>query len=433
MGWAEQSARPDSISQYYLVYLGEAAETVESAIARLERCELSQRVSDPAWATATDTAHRIKGNAAMYNQAELGLAAERVEHAMRSETSGAETADRLNVLRGFAQHIRMTCADIRAADATKVATPDTSVARVASAPAVVEPVPARAVAPATATARSDLTIPANTPRRAPDLTLKRRRVVIAYSDPWVSELMASMFDPTIEAHSASDADELMKLVAQVVPDLVLMEDGFGRFVGDGDATGADDGTSKSDNLGLLRSLLSHPALPDVFVAFPPNSPERIAQALSLGVVGFSEDPLDVLSLAEFVNERLKDTAPSVLVVDDDPVVRDLLRRILGSAGMQVHTASDGLEALDKLSEITPDLVLLDRFMPRLEGGTVLYEIRNKVNLKSTPVLILTAMANQGEAKSWFDRGAADFIPKPFDPEEVLMRVRRHIGANSKVA
>ena len=65
-------------------------------------------------------------------------------------------------------------------------------------------------------------------------------------------------------------------------------------------------------------------------------------------------------------------------------------------------------------------------MPRLEGGTVLYEIQNKINLKSIPVLILTAMVNQGEAKSWFERGAADFIPKPFDPDEVVMRVKQHL-------
>jgi len=65
-------------------------------------------------------------------------------------------------------------------------------------------------------------------------------------------------------------------------------------------------------------------------------------------------------------------------------------------------------------------------MPRLEGGTVLYEIQSKINLKSIPVLILTAMVNQGEATSWFERGATDFIPKPFDPEEVLMRVKQHL-------
>jgi len=122
-----------------------------------------------------------------------------------------------------------------------------------------------------------------------------------------------------------------------------------------------------------------------------------------------------------------------LVVDDDPIVRDLLNHTLSSGGLKVDTACDGLEALTYLSTHTPDIVILDRFMPRLEGGTVLYEIQNKINLKSIPVLILTSMVNRGEAKNWFERGAADFIPKPFDPEEVLMRVQQHLDTSQKVA
>jgi len=118
--------------------------------------------------------------------------------------------------------------------------------------------------------------------------------------------------------------------------------------------------------------------------------------------------------------------------DDDPMVRNLLEYSLKSAGYKVETATDGLEALTYLATDTPDLILLDRFMPRLEGGTVLYEIQSKINLKSIPVLILTAMDNQGEAKSWFERGAADFIPKPFDPAEVVMRVKQHLNSSQRI-
>ena len=102
-------------------------------------------------------------------------------------------------------------------------------------------------------------------------------------------------------------------------------------------------------------------------------------------------------------------------------------------GLNVDIAGDGLEALNYLGQTRPDLVLLDRFMPRLEGGTVLYEIQNKINLKSIPVLILTSMVNHGEAKSWFERGAADFIPKPFDPEEVVLRVKQHLNKRYNAA
>jgi len=140
-----------------------------------------------------------------------------------------------------------------------------------------------------------------------------------------------------------------------------------------------------------------------------------------------------LEIVDSARKYLDQPPQSVLVVDDDPMVRELLKHSLASGGLIVDTASDGIEALSYLSQKTPDLILLDRFMPRLEGGTVLYEVQNKINLKSIPVLILTAMVNRGEAKSWFERGAADFIPKPFDPEEVLMRVKQHLEAKQRLA
>ena len=162
-------------------------------------------------------------------------------------------------------------------------------------------------------------------------------------------------------------------------------------------------------------------------------PEAIAEAISFGVDGFSEDKLEILDIVNSARAFIHKPAKSVLVVDDDPVVQQLLTQALKSAGLQVDTAKDGLDALNYLASTTPDLVLLDRFMPRLEGGTVLYEIKNKINLKSIPVLILTSMVNQGEAKNWFERGAADFIPKPFDPEEVVMRVKQHLDKRYNAA
>ena len=171
----------------------------------------------------------------------------------------------------------------------------------------------------------------------------------------------------------------------------------------------------------------------VFLAFDADTPEAIAQAISLGVDGFSEDKLEILDVVNSVRKLIHKPAKSVLVVDDDPVVQQLLTQALKSAGLNVDTAKDGIDALNYLSENTPDLILLDRFMPRLEGGTVLYEIQNKINLKSIPVLILTSMVNQGEAKSWFERGAADFIPKPFDPQEVVMRAKQHLDRKYNAA
>ena len=390
LGWAATDPRTPTVAPYYAGYLEEAHGTITGVLSRLADGACPKDALDP----AVDWAHRIKGNAAMYGRAELGLYAERVEATLREQASRPE--NQLSVetvhetLQGFAARIESTRAALIKSD------------NEAEAELVIMPTPAPAAV------------------FAPRLR-ERPRLVVGYADPWIGDLVASMLDGEFEVVGATNPEAVLEAVERLSPDLVVLEDGMGAVSGDG------------DTFDLLGRLLSHPALPDVYMAFEPGQPERVARALGLGVVGFTEDRFALLELCDFVRGHLARTQPSVLVVDDDPVVRDLLRRILGSAGVAVRTAGDGVEALDMMDAHAPDLVLLDRFMPRLEGGTVLYEMRSRINLKSTPVMILTAMANQGEARSWFERGAADFIPKPFDPDEVLLRVRRQLGAKLKAA
>ena len=152
----------------------------------------------------------------------------------------------------------------------------------------------------------------------------------------------------------------------------------------------------------------------------------IAEALSLGVVDYFENSFDILPVALRIKEIIQKDKPRVLIVDDDSAVRSLLRHRFETDDIEVETANDGVAALKYLETHTPDLVILDRLMPRLEGTAVLYEIKNKINLKSIPVMILTAMSNRNEASEWFKRGAVDFIAKPFNPDEVLMRARKYI-------
>ena len=224
--------------------------------------------------------------------------------------------------------------------------------------------------------------------------------------------MASLLDPEFSVISCHTKDDVFRNIKNIPVDLLILENSF----------------CDESGLDLLKGLRAAQDTQNllVFIAFDADMPEAIAEAISLGVDGFAEDKLEILDVVNSARALINKPAKSVLVVDDDPVVQQLLSQVLKSAGLNVDIAEDGLQALNYLAQNTPDLVLLDRFMPRLEGGTVLYEIQNKINLKSIPVLILTSMVNQGEAKSWFERGAADFIPKPFDPEEVVMRVKKHL-------
>lgn len=111
----------------------------------------------------------------------------------------------------------------------------------------------------------------------------------------------------------------------------------------------------------------------------------------------------------------------ILVVDDDQAVRDSLARSLHYSGYEVTTASDGLEALAKLSAIRPDAVIMDVMMPRLDGLEATRMLRSTGN--DVPILILTARDAVGDRVDGLDAGADDYMVKPFALDELLARLR----------
>jgi two-component system response regulator MprA len=122
---------------------------------------------------------------------------------------------------------------------------------------------------------------------------------------------------------------------------------------------------------------------------------------------------------------------TILVVDDDRKITDMLRRTLAYEGYQVVTASDGLEALVKAQAQRPDLIVLDWLMPGLEGIEVAKRIREA---DDTLILMLTARDAVEDRVAGLDSGADDYLVKPFTPAELLARIRallRRSEATSK--
>ena len=110
----------------------------------------------------------------------------------------------------------------------------------------------------------------------------------------------------------------------------------------------------------------------------------------------------------------------MLVVEDDEAIADVLRRSLRAEGHEVQSAADGAEALLAAERFSPDLVVLDLGLPRLDGIEVLRRIRNDSDV---PVLILTARTETGDRVEGLDTGADDYLPKPFERAELLARIR----------
>ena len=111
----------------------------------------------------------------------------------------------------------------------------------------------------------------------------------------------------------------------------------------------------------------------------------------------------------------------ILVVDDDPAVRESLRRSLIFNGYAVVLAADGEEALDKVQSERPDMAILDVMMPKLDGIEVCRELRSQGD--DIPILLLTARDSVSERVAGLDAGADDYLTKPFALEELLARTR----------
>lgn len=116
-------------------------------------------------------------------------------------------------------------------------------------------------------------------------------------------------------------------------------------------------------------------------------------------------------------------ATRVLVVDDDRDIRDLVTFKLEQAGYEVRQAEDGLQALDAVREWAPDLVVLDVMMPGLSGIDVTRELRADPATATTPVILLTAKAQEADVETGFVTGADDYVVKPFSPRELVSRVQ----------
>ena len=114
--------------------------------------------------------------------------------------------------------------------------------------------------------------------------------------------------------------------------------------------------------------------------------------------------------------------PKVLVIDDDPVIVELLRVNFEIEGFEVISAGDGREGFERARSDRPDLVLSDIMMPRYDGLQLLTQLKADAATRGLPVILLSAKAQNAEVQQGLDLGADDYVTKPFDPLELIDRV-----------
>ncbi len=168
------------------------------------------------------------------------------------------------------------------------------------------------------------------------------------------------------------------------------------------------------NLGL-KSPVAPAQVADTVVELPAGALEDIpaedVEEISAALLRAAAPPTGV-----------REGRPTVLVVDDAQEILLLVGMALED-DYDVHTASDGIEALALVDQVHPDLLVLDVMMPRMSGYEVCGVLKEKPETRDIPVLMLSARGEKAHVKKGFYAGADDYLPKPFDPEELLLRTR----------
>lgn len=119
----------------------------------------------------------------------------------------------------------------------------------------------------------------------------------------------------------------------------------------------------------------------------------------------------------------REVKQQILVVEDDPDIADLLRHYLERADYDVHTVGHGAHALPRMHAHRPDLVILDRMLPGMDGLEICRHVRNDDRLADLPVIMVTARADEMDRIVGLELGADDYITKPFGLRELLARIR----------
>ena len=195
-------------------------------------------------------------------------------------------------------------------------------------------------------------------------------------------------------------------------------------------------TKPFDSEELLR-FMDRAVCPDVSHHTPAPAPEPAAGALK-PVAGPVEPHAEPVNPAEPADASSSTPTPAtvtatVLVVDDDPAIQKVLRLNLELEGYAVVSACNGAEALERLADRKPDLVVLDVMMPVVDGLEVLRRIREDVAMADLPVILLTARSTEDDMWQGWQLGADYYMTKPFDIEELLRSMDRLLSGRSPSA
>jgi DNA-binding response OmpR family regulator/HPt (histidine-containing phosphotransfer) domain-containing protein len=233
-------------------------------------------------------------------------------------------------------------------------------------------------------------------------------LLVVDDDDIIRNIMLELFKDDARIITGVNATEAMSLMQQHKPDLVLLDDMMPGGV---------------SGLQFLEDRQSMPEIKNipVIVVTGSDTPEEVMRGLLAGAADYITKPFKPEEVAAKVRGRLKRQHSAILIADDDEAVRELLEHKFHVAGCKVVCVPDGNRAWDMMLKRPFSLVILDRMMPGHDGITLLRMMQENPTLKNTPVVFLTARHYGSDVLEGLNTGAADYITKPFNPDEVVAR------------
>jgi len=246
--------------------------------------------------------------------------------------------------------------------------------------------------------------------KAPESALSRPKLLMAEDDPIVVELLKNLLQHEMDIIFTSDGCGVFDLVKREKPDLILLDDDLPGLTG----------------IEVIEKLQAENDLSEIPVIMLTGNadPRNVLKAIKAGASDYFTKPFEPVKFVNHIRDLLSRRDITILIVDDDASIRSLLSYRFETIGVKCFEARNGIEALEAVRQRTPSLIILDRMMPGMEGGAVLSELQRQDEYKDIPVVILTARSNPEDSLKLLQSGAVEFMSKPFNPEEVVLRVSR---------
>jgi DNA-binding response OmpR family regulator len=343
----------------YLKQLKERLSTLEKAM-----LDLKQGLTDQSNYDALEfEVHRLNGTGATYGFPDVSVTADALEAYLRSDA-------------------REPGAVIKLLDALMLAICDSLVAPSAHAPvnSVVTP-----------------------PRSKSDRAACKPTVLVADDDPAILNLVMQLLSSWAKVKCVENGRAAIEAVERRRFDLVILDSELP------DVSGLD----------VLIRMGRTRLRSQVMMLSAVRDPDRVARLIAAGADHYLVKPIAPDHLIERVAFLLNRQKKVIMIVDDDPLIREIFRKRFTQRGHEVVLAANGTEALNMARRVLPQAIVLDRQMPRLDGIQVLQKLRREEETRSIPVIMLSARNSSDEIYAGYREGADAYIVKPFVPDRVI--------------